>query len=175
MHLNLHHLLTTALLSAMSSVLTTSALALPDDAKQPIEYDAKSCDYSLSEGLTICRGTPQNPVKLYQGSLQITGLEMRFVSKNDVLESVTATGNPAQFQQQPAADQAIVNASALTITFDNKSQLLTLDQQAEVSQAGYQTQADHIEYNIEKRSYSATSTNSEDSVHTKIPVQQDAR
>jgi lipopolysaccharide export system protein LptA len=143
-----------------ATLLPALAFGLPDDAEQLIVVDSLYNELLFDQGLFVYRGTAEQPARITQGSLEISGIEIRLEKASDgSLRKVTVTGTPARFQQQPAADQEIVHASGLTIVFDNGAQLLTLDESAELSQAGNVLTHQHIEYNLETRSASSSGSN----------------
>jgi lipopolysaccharide export system protein LptA len=135
-------------LLAMCAGLATTAQALLEDALQPIEMDWNESDIDLSSGLMILRGSDMEPASIRQGSMQITGAEIRIERDGEVITKVTATGNPARFQQQLTIGQEPLKASGLTMVFDNASQVLTIDEKAELLQAGIQTNGHHFEYSM---------------------------
>lgn len=133
--------------------------ALPEDAGQPIVVEAGSSELYLDEGLIIHRGSTDSPARIVQGSMRIEGTEIRIVRGDDgSLRQVTATGTPARFQQQPAADQELVYASGLTLDFNNNTRVLTLSEQAEFIQAGNTLNGHTIEYDMSSRRANATSS-----------------
>jgi lipopolysaccharide export system protein LptA len=141
----------------LTALLPAFAFGLPDDAEQQIVVDSLYNELLFDQGLFIYRGTADKPARITQGSLEISGTEIRLEKETDgSLRKVTVTGTPARFQQQPAVDQDIVHASGLTIVFDNAAQLLTIDESAELSQAGNVLTHQHIEYNLETRSASSS-------------------
>jgi lipopolysaccharide export system protein LptA len=149
-----------ALLSVTSGLclllLSAMAIALPEDATQPIETESLSSELLLEEGIVIYHGSDAKPATVSQGTLVITGAEIRIVRKNEVLQSVTASGKPARFQQQPAADQELIHASGELITLDNSTRVLTIETSAEFSQAGNTMSAPHIDYNLDTRRANAS-------------------
>lgn len=153
-----------------SSAYVLPLMALPEDAQQPFESESASSDLLLDEGLVIYRGTAEVPAKVQQGSLLITGIEIRIQRQNDVLQSVTATGNPARFQQQPARDQELVHASGNQIKLDNLAHVLAIDVAAELILGGNTVRANHIDYNIETRRGNATGIMGGEPARTIIPA-----
>lgn len=149
-------------------VTATSILALPEDAKQPIDVAASSGEMSLGDGLSVLKGTLELPARITQGSLQITGTEIRIVKQHDELQSATATGNPARFQQQLTPGQEPVKANAREIKFDNKSRVLILDTMVELNQVGKVLVGNHVEYNLDSGGVSASSKDGQQ-VHMTIP------
>jgi lipopolysaccharide export system protein LptA len=129
------------------------AWALPEDAQQPIEMDWSDSEISLDDGLMILYGTAAEPATIRQGSMQISGSEIRIERSGEVVTRVTTTGTPARFQQQLEADQDPLTASGLTIVFNNDLQTLTIDERVEVMHAGTRTEAHHFEYDFATRRF----------------------
>jgi len=140
-----------AFVAALLGCFPALAQALPEDAQQPIELDWDESDIGLDDGLMILRGTDAEPASIRQGTMQITGSEIRIERVAEVITKVTTTGNPARFQQLLETGQEPLQASGLTLVFDNTSQVLTIDEQAELIQAGTRTKAHHFEYNLTTR------------------------
>src|SRR5690606_818334 len=107
-------------------------------------------------------GTTASPASVTQGSMMISGLELT-VQRGDEGEllKVTASGSPARYQQQPEADQAIVHASGITLTYDNVASMVTADEDARFSQGETVLTGHHIEYNLETRRASFSRSPSE--------------
>lgn len=136
-------------------------MALPDDMNQDLLTSCPARSESfLDRGLEICRGTPDSPAQISQGSLRLSGLEITIERVEGTIQRVTATGEPASFQQQPEIDQPIVFANGNTIVFDRDAQLITVEGEASFSQEGtINTTAEHIEYDIAERKLDATQMN----------------
>ncbi len=157
----------------LAVLLPICATALPEDAAQEIVVDAASTELFLDQGLVVYKGTAENPARITQGSLVISGSEIRLERADDgSLEKITATGIPARFEQQPAVDQGVVQASGETLVFDNSARLLTLDVSAEFSQTGNVLTGHHIDYNLDTRRASATSRSAEEQTRMVIPPPQ---
>jgi lipopolysaccharide export system protein LptA len=151
-----------ALLATCVALMPVGAYALPEDAEQPIDVDADRTEMFLNEGLIVYTGAQNAPACITQGTLKICGGEIRLRrADNGDLEEVTATGTPARFQQQPAADQELMQASGAKLVFDNVAQLITADGDAEFSQSGNVINHQHIEYDIEARHASASGADGE--------------
>ncbi len=142
--------------------LSASAVyALPGDLEQDMITSSPARSESfLDQGLEICRGTEDAPAEINQGSLKLSGLEFRIQREQGVIRSITATGSPASFQQQPEIDQEIVYANGSSIIFDNESQIIIIQGNASFSQQGtIETTAERIEYDIANRKLDATQMN----------------
>lgn len=149
------------------SVASSVAFALPDDQNQQIDVEAVSSEINLNEGLYIYRGTDASPARIIQGSMQISGTEIRIERPGGVLAKVTATGAPARFQQQPEVDQAVIHASGHTLDYDTSKRMLNIDGEAQFNQEGNVISAHHIDYNLDTRNANATSSG--ESVRMSLP------
>ncbi len=138
-------------LLALTAVLPSCALALPDDDSQQIHSgDFASTEVSLDTGEFVQKAHPGKLTCLTQGSRVICGAEIRFErGKNGGLRKVTATGTPASFQVQPEADQEVAHFSGRTLVFDNEARILTIDGDAEYSQGSTGMTHEHLEYHLD--------------------------
>jgi lipopolysaccharide transport protein LptA len=128
--------------------------------EQEVLSDFEFIELFPNEGLTILKGAADKPACIDQGTMRICGNEIRLEQADDgSLKKVTATGAPVRFQQQVEADQELSYLSGQVLVFDNTGQLLTVDGDAEFSQAGNVLTHDHIEYDLESGRVSANSSN----------------
>jgi lipopolysaccharide transport protein LptA len=138
------------ILAALALIMVSGRLsALPDDASKPITTEAANSEFMFDEGVEIHYGTDEQPARISQGSMVISGREIRIERKGGVLIRVTATGNPARSEQQPAADQDIVYIRGNTLVFDNASRIFSADGDVELLQAGDTIVGNHIDYYID--------------------------
>ena len=165
-----------AVLVPCALVLAAVAQALPEDANQPILTESHSSEVDLDLGLITYYGTEEEPVRISQGSMLITGSEIKIQRENGVLRNVVATGMPAHFQQQLEAGQPLLHASGLTLTFDNGAQTRTIEQNAQISQegeGGYSMSSHRFDYDLRARRASATRSPDGEPVRMLIPPSQD--
>lgn len=135
-------------LSLLVVLAATRVLALPEDAEKPLEVAAGDAELYLDQGLTVINGTDAEPAVITKGTMKISGTEIRIENSDDSIAKVTATGNPARYEQQIKIDQAPIQVSGLTLIFDNLAQTLVIDEQAELIQAGINTTGHHIDYDL---------------------------
>lgn len=142
-------------------LLTSTSLALPEDINQDMITSCPARSESfLDQGLEICRGTSNEPAEINQGSLNLSGLEIRIEREQGNISTITVSGSPAAFQQQPEIEQAVVYASGSSITFNNENQMIIIQGSAAFSQEGtIDTTAERIEYDIANRKLDATQMN----------------
>jgi lipopolysaccharide export system protein LptA len=148
-----------AALFFLALALPASVLALPeDDAKQANSEDFASLELMLNEGEWVQTAHPDRPTCLTQGSRKVCGKEIRIQRGEDgALKRVTATGTPANFQQQPEADAAVVHFSGRTLVFDQDAQLVTVDGDAHFEQGTTALSHQHFEYHLDTGSIKADS------------------
>lgn len=150
-------LLRTASFAAVAMALACPASALPEDAQQPIETTWNDIDMQLDAGLLILHGTDTEPATVRQGTMLISGKQIRIEREGEVITRVTTTGTPARFQQQLNVGQEPLHASGLTLVFDNAAQQLTIEGDAELIQAGGSlTNARNFEYDLQTRRFKAS-------------------
>lgn len=140
-----------ATLLLLAFVLPVVAHALPeDDAKQANSEDFASLELNLNEGEWVQTAHADRPTCLTQGSRKVCGAVIRIQRNEDgALKRVTATGMPANFQQQPEANAAIVHFSGSTLVFDQDAQLVTVDGNAHFEQGTTNLSHEHFEYNLD--------------------------
>ncbi len=143
------------------SLSSISSIALPGDLDQDMVTSCPARSESfLDQGLEICRGTTDQPAEINQGSLKLSGMEIRIERVEGNISTITVSGSPAAFQQQPQIEQAIVYASGSSIILNNETQIIIIQGNAAFSQEGtIDTTAERIEYDIVNRKLDATQMN----------------
>lgn len=147
-------------------------LALPEDSQQAVNVDASSGGFSLADGWVIYKGTNEKPAKVSQGSLIVTGLEIRIYHEHGELQTVIVTGNPARFQQIINPNEEPVHASGKQIKLDSKTRLLTIDSDdatAEFNQKGTTARGTHFDYNLDTHRANATAAPGGEQIHMTFP------
>lgn len=164
-----------AALCSLALPLAAPALALPDDAQQPIETTFTDFEGQFDNtGLLTLYGSATEPASVRQGSMLITGMMIRLERDGETITRVTTTGMPARFQQQLAVDQAPLQASGLTLVFDNTAQVLTIEEQVELVQAdGSLTNAHYFEYDLTTRRFKASRDPSGEQARMVLPPPQE--
>jgi lipopolysaccharide export system protein LptA len=146
-----------AALLALALTLPLCAHALPEDDAQPANSeDFLSLDLNLNEGEWVQTAHPDRPTCLTQGSRKICGAQIRIQRNADgTLKRVTATGTPANFQQQPEVGAAVVHFSGRTLVFDQDAQLVTVDGDARFEQGTTNVGHVHFEYHLDTGRFKA--------------------
>ncbi|HHX83013.1 MAG TPA: hypothetical protein GX696_08550 [Pseudomonadaceae bacterium] len=119
------------LLLGLGLLLPALAPALEEDASMEVVIDANSSDYTL-DGVLELYGSADKPVRITQGTLEITGLEVHIEQQGDAISTLVAYGTPARFRQQLNPGEEPIQAMGLTLRFDNSAQTLSIVEQAEI-------------------------------------------
>ena len=135
-----------ALWGAIGTLLACSAaLALPEDADQPIHIRADNVEYDQNGNRVIYRGS----VQVDQGTLRVNAetLTIDLQDGKKVLR-ITAEDTPAYYQQQMEAGEEPVRAQALTIVYHTQEERIDLMGEANLEQEGSTLTGDLIVYDI---------------------------
>ena len=119
-------------------------LALPEDADQPIHIRADNAEIDQEQQLVIYRGA----VQVDQGTLRVNADKMTVEYADQKVVRITATGNPAHYQQQIEADEDQVKARSSTIIYHTQEERLDLVGDAYLFQEGNEITGDLIKYDI---------------------------
>ncbi|MFV8782270.1 lipopolysaccharide transport periplasmic protein LptA [Microbulbifer sp. SA54] len=140
----------TALIAGL--LLSTQALALPNDREQPIKVSADKLEANRSKNITVYSGN----VVISQGSLQIRANRVEvFGNAQGEIEKVVATGSPAHFQQQVEANTNPVKARAKRIEFLVGNDALQLTGAADIDRDGNTLSAERIDYDLKSEQMKA--------------------
>jgi|SRR5690606_13487175 len=134
-------------LALLLALWLTPAWALESDRQQPLKIVADSATLDEKDGTATYKGN----VVLTQGSLKISAQRLHISTEQGKVNLVRAEGKPAQFSQQPAANQPAVTATALTIDYRVKDQTLVLRRQASVVQNENVFKGEEITYEIQSQ------------------------
>jgi len=133
------------LLSSLLLIASSLALALPDDANQPISIVADSAIKDDKLGLTIYEGN----VSITQGSLNILADKVTVFIVAEQVSKMVAIGKPASFKQQPNVDAKDVIAKADTIDYFILDKKITLTENALLNQGGSTLTGKIINYDLD--------------------------
>lgn len=127
-----------------SLLLVSSALALPEDADQPINIRANEGQLDRATRTGVYSGD----VQVDQGTLRIKADSMTVVYKDQKVTRITFNGAPATYQQQLNSDEEMVFANAKTIIYYTQRERLELEGDAFLTQQGNELRGEQIEYDI---------------------------
>lgn len=133
-------------------LLALPAQALEGDASAPIEVVADRLELDDRAGTAVYTGD----VDIRQGSMQLTGARVE-IQRNDAGEvtRVTATGERAYIEQQPAPDEPVVRGWGRTIVYHAAERRVELIDQAELHQARDTFDGGYVEYYLDRRTVQA--------------------
>ena len=132
-----------ALTSALL-LLAGTALALPEDADQPIHIRADRAEVDQNAEKVVYRGS----VQVDQGTMRVQAEEMTVEYREQKVVRITAHGTPARYQQLLEADKGEVKADARTIVYHTQEERVDLQGDAFLSQGGNEIAGEHIRYDI---------------------------
>jgi lipopolysaccharide export system protein LptA len=133
------------LLSSLFLAVSSFALALPDDANQPISIVADSAMKDDKLGLTIYDGN----VSISQGSLNILADKVTIFVVAEQVSKMVAIGKPASFKQQPDVGAKDVVAKADTIDYFILDKKIILTENALLNQDGSTLTGKVISYDLD--------------------------
>ena len=131
--------------------LGSPVFGLDSDREQPLQITA---DMAIRDELA--RETRyEGNVVLTQGSLRIEADRIAISHDESDADTIVASGRPTKLVQQPALDQAPVDASANRIEFVRSESLVRLLGQARIEQRGSILSGDQIDYLLALRTVRA--------------------
>ena len=131
------------LLPLVAFFVSTQAQALDSDLDQMINIQADSAFHDEKNGVTIYKGN----VALQQGTLKIDAEKITLKSNTDGdIDSLTAEGKPAKFEQKPALDQETVYGRANLVRYELIKKQVSLKGNAHIMQGQAELNSDNITY-----------------------------
>ncbi|WP_022951893.1 lipopolysaccharide transport periplasmic protein LptA [Leucothrix mucor] len=122
-------------------IASAPSMALKNDVTQPVRINADNVVFNKSKGLATYSGN----VVIIQGSLQLRAWEIVIQAPNNTIRTITAKGNPVQFQQT-MDDGKVAKGQARLIRYQVEEKRLFLDGDAELAQNNDKFSSEHIEY-----------------------------
>ena len=126
---------------------TTFAIALPEDANQPIEIEANSVTVDETSGFNEFLGSAE----VRQGSLLITAELIQVQTNSDGVETMIAKGTPdkpAKYIQSQENQARFIEATADLITYDVNEGMVYLVGNAYLIQGFDSFSGDTLSYDI---------------------------
>lgn len=148
--------------------LPFSCHALSTDHLQQMVIKADQAHLDEQKGIVTYKGN----VVVTQGSIRITAdtLRTHFTPERTLIRLISI-GKPATFQQRPDNQQEDVKGQADKIIYTGKNKILLLINNAQLVQGGHSVESDRIIYNLEKDTFSAGKSDSDEPVTIIIPGQ----
>ena len=134
-----------ALMGAALSLFSLSALALPEDSRQPINISADSASINDKTGVTVYSGD----VEITQGSMTILGARVELHrNKAGDIDRIVSTGSPARFSQQPIKSEPMTHAYGQRMEYQISRQRISIENNARVEQGKDEFTGQRIVYNM---------------------------
>ena len=139
------------------SLSSVSSFALPSDRNQQLSLAAENATYNSKTGITTYTGN----VVIEQGTmkLQADSLVATLNSKNEI-QTITAKGKPAKFQQQIEANKGLARGEAQNIVYNADTGIITLTGNAYLYQDGSSIRGNRLKYSMNKGDVEAQGSSS---------------
>ena len=128
-------------------LFTSLAFALPEDAKQPIEIEAKSVTVDETTGFNEFSGNAE----VKQGSLLLFAELIQVQTNSEGVETMIAKGTlekPAKYIQRQENQERFIEATATLITYDVDKGIVFLEGNAKLIKGFEYFSGDRLEYDI---------------------------
>jgi lipopolysaccharide export system protein LptA len=142
------------------------ARALPEDRDQPIYIRSDRAERDERVGTTVYTGD----VEIDQGSMHISAERVTVKDADAAVVQIVAVGKPAKMHQKPSPEREPVYARALTIQYDVAEEVLTLIDDASVTQQDGAVNGDRIVYYTQEQRVVATGETSSASKDGRVNV-----
>ena len=130
--------------------------ALPSDRNQPVSLEADKATFNEKTGITTYTGN----VVIQQGTLKLQAdTIVANLNTNKQIQSVTAQGAPARFQQQINSKDALAKGEGRKIIYNAQTGILTLSGKAFLSQNGATFRGENLTYSMNKGDIEANGGN----------------
>jgi len=129
---------------AIAGILFSStALALDSDKDAPVTINADTTKIDFRTGKRVLSGN----VDITQGTLNIRADKIVLVYKGDEIDTATAYGKPVRFKQLPEGQKQMVHGEGITLELKQAKNLITLQQNAKITQGSNTITGKVIYYN----------------------------
>ncbi len=124
-------------------VFSGNALALDADNNAPVAIDADTTSIDFRTGERVLSGN----VEISQGTLNIKADKVILIYKGDKIDTATAYGKPVKFKQLPEGHKEMVYGEGKTLKLQQKWDLITLKENAKITQGSNVITGKIIYYN----------------------------
>lgn len=142
-----HHKMKCCLLALLLSACPV-VLALESDRQQQLLINADTTDGTLGDGTAILRGN----VEIRQGSLLVKANLAEVEKVDGRVRLVILTGTPVLLQQE-IEQEGLVTATALTITYQVATGMVTLTGDAKVNHPQYHISGEVLTYDMDQQHF----------------------
>ncbi|MCU4639169.1 lipopolysaccharide transport periplasmic protein LptA [Acinetobacter courvalinii] len=142
---------------AVVALAASTSFALPSDRNQQLSLVADRATYNDKSGVTTYTGN----VVIEQGTmkLQADSLVANLNSKKEI-QTITAKGRPAKFQQQMDANKGLARGEAQNIVYNADTGIITLTGNAYLYQDGSSIRGNSLKYSMNKGDVEAQGSSS---------------
>lgn len=142
---------------AVVALSVSTSFALPSDRNQQLSLVADRATYNDKSGVTTYTGN----VVIEQGTmkLQADSLVANLNSKKEI-QTITAKGRPAKFQQQMDANKGLARGEAQNIVYNADTGIITLTGNAYLYQDGSSIRGNSLKYSMNKGDVEAQGSSS---------------
>jgi len=142
---------------AVVAFAASTSFALPSDRNQQLSLVADRATYNDKSGVTTYTGN----VVIEQGTmkLQADSLVANLNSRKEI-QTITAKGQPAKFQQQMDAKKGLARGEAQTIVYNADTGIITLTGNAYLYQDGSSIRGNSLKYSMNKGDVEAQGSSS---------------
>lgn len=139
----------------LAFTLSNAAFALTSDRQQPINLVADKATFNEKTGVNTYSGN----VIIDQGTmrLQANSIVANFSAKKEI-QSITAKGSPARFQQKTDPNKGLAKGSAQQIVYNAETGIVTLTGNALLEQDGSSIKGAVLRYSMNKGDIEALGT-----------------
>jgi lipopolysaccharide export system protein LptA len=149
---NPEHSFAAAFAVALLWIVAGDAMALPQDAEQPIHIHSDSAELDQNKSVAIYHGS----VRMEQGTMTVTGDTMTVELQDQLVVRIIAEGDRAHYQQQIKPDESIVFADAKKIVYFTQEERVELTGNAYLTQDKNEFTGELIKYNVREGKVDAT-------------------
>ncbi len=143
--MNVFSRIKTMLCIGLAGLLFSShAIALDKDKNAPVTIDADTTSINFRTGQRVLTGN----VEITQGTLNIKADKIVLIYKGDDIDTATAYGKPVKFKQLPEGHKEMVYGEGHKLKLDQAKDLITLTENAKVTQGSNIITGKVINYNM---------------------------
>ncbi len=139
------------------ALTSATSFALPSDRNQQLSLVADRATYNDKTGITTYTGNvviEQGTMKLQADSIVAT------LSAKKEIQTITAKGQLAKFQQQIDSNKGLARGEAQTIVYNAETGILTLTGKAYLYQDGSSIRGNSLKYSMNKGDVEAQGSSS---------------
>ncbi|WP_410487473.1 lipopolysaccharide transport periplasmic protein LptA [Acinetobacter sp. SAAs470] len=139
----------------LALMMSNAVFALPSDRQQPINLVADKLTFNEKTGVNTYSGN----VIITQGTmrLQANSIVANFNAKKEI-QTITAKGSPAYFQQKTDPAKGLAKGSAQQIVYNADTGIITLTGNASLEQDGSSIKGGVLRYSMNKGDIEALGT-----------------